>query len=253
MSNHLHVVLGIRPDVAESWTDDEVAERWIRLFPSIKPGRDAQRRETLLSDALALTERRLRLCDLSWFMRCLDEHIARRANAEDGVTGRFWEGRFKCQLLVSEQALAAAMVYVVLNPIRAGIAEGVLDSAHTSVQQRAEDLKVKPGATHESLQPIAGVGTSVLAISSAQYIELVDWSGRQLHPGKRGKINTTQPIALQTLGIQILCWEGQVKGVGCGYWRVIGSAQELIDKAKTLGQQWFKGLGYARTLYAKAG
>ena len=43
-----------------------------------------------------------------------------------------------------------------------------------------------------------------------------------------------------------------VLGVGCGYWRVIGSAQDLIDKAKALGQQWFKGLGYARTLFAKA-
>ena len=33
-----------------------------------------------------------RLGDLSWYMR---EYIARRANAEDGCTGRFWEARFK--------------------------------------------------------------------------------------------------------------------------------------------------------------
>ena len=29
-------------------------------------------------------------------------------------------------------------------------------------------------------------------------------------------------------------------------------AQELIDKAKELGQKWFKGLGYARSLATKA-
>jgi REP element-mobilizing transposase RayT len=93
MSNHLHVVLELRPDAADGWTAEEVADRWIRPFPSAREGRDEQRREILLSDPEALAERRLRLMDLSWFMCCLDEHIARLANAEDDVTGRFWEGR----------------------------------------------------------------------------------------------------------------------------------------------------------------
>jgi hypothetical protein len=36
---------------------------------------------------------------LSWFMRCLSEPIATRANSEDQVTGRFWAGRFRCHYL----------------------------------------------------------------------------------------------------------------------------------------------------------
>ena len=40
---------------------------------------------------------RTRLHNLSWFMRTLDEQVARLANAEDGVKGRCWEGRFKSQ------------------------------------------------------------------------------------------------------------------------------------------------------------
>ena len=40
---------------------------------------------------------RTRLQDLSWFMRVLNDSIARRANAEDGMTGRFRGGRFRSQ------------------------------------------------------------------------------------------------------------------------------------------------------------
>jgi REP element-mobilizing transposase RayT len=252
MSNHLHVVLELRPDAAGQWTAADVADRWVRLFPSARAGRDEQRRETLLSDPEALAERRLRLTDLSWFMRCLDEHIARKANDEDDVTGRFWEGRFKCQVLESEQALAAAMVCVDLNPVRAGIAEGILDSRHTSVKRRAEDIRAGRADPNESLKPIAGIGQSVLALTNAQYIELVDWSGRQMYPGKRGKIEASEPHALAKIGIATQRWEHDVRGVGKGYWRVVGTAQELIDRAIALGQQWLKGIGYARSLVAKA-
>jgi hypothetical protein len=61
-------------------------------------------------------EYRSRLHDLSWLMRTLNEHIARKANAEDGVTRRFWTGHFKSQALLDEKALLAAMAYVDLNP-----------------------------------------------------------------------------------------------------------------------------------------
>jgi hypothetical protein len=155
-------------------------------------------------------------------------------------------------VLESEQALAAAMVYVDLNPVRAGMAEGVLDSRHTSVKQRAEAIqagRVEPSAT---LQPIAGIGQSVLGLTNAQYVELVDWSGRQMYPGKRGKIEASEPSALAKLGVPTRRREHDVKGVGNGYWRVVGSAQELIDKAIALGQQWLKGIGYARSPVAKA-
>jgi hypothetical protein len=33
MSNHLHVILRIRPDVVALWSDQEVARRWLALFP----------------------------------------------------------------------------------------------------------------------------------------------------------------------------------------------------------------------------
>jgi hypothetical protein len=72
-------------------------------------------------------------------MRCLAEPIARRGNKDDKVTGRFWEGRFRAQLLPYETALAACMAYVDLNPIRAGIAATPETSQFTSVKERFED------------------------------------------------------------------------------------------------------------------
>ena len=119
MSNHFHVVVRIDAERAAAWTTDEVLERWTALFSGpllvqryLEEGRSGlSAGDALAVDQLAATYR-ARLADLSWFMRTLNEGIARQANAEDGVKGRFWEGRFKSQALLDEQALIAALAYV---------------------------------------------------------------------------------------------------------------------------------------------
>jgi REP element-mobilizing transposase RayT len=145
MSNHLHVVARTRPDVVKAWSDDEVALRWWRLFPQRRLADHSPAEPTefelnmIRNDATRLSEKRKRLSDVSWFMRCLAEPIARQGNKEDKVTGRFWEGRFRAQPLLDEAAIAACMVYVDLNPIRAGIAATPETSDFTSVKERIAD------------------------------------------------------------------------------------------------------------------
>ena len=142
MANHYHLLLRTRPDIAAFWSDLEVATRWLTLFPrnramSRTPAVPDQNSIRALADCperIALL--RQRLSSLSWFMAQMNEFIARAANKEDKVKGRFWEGRFKCQALLDETATASCMVYVDLNPIRAALADTPEESEFTSIQER---------------------------------------------------------------------------------------------------------------------
>jgi len=143
MSNHMHQILRNRPDIVAAWSDQEVAIRWLKVFP----GRRLEEHlaeptqsdvKMLCSDPVRLAEIRSRLSDISWFMRALAEPIARMANRQDDCTGRFWEGRFKAQRIVDEAGLLACSMYVDLNPVRAAIAENPDSSVHTSAYDRIE-------------------------------------------------------------------------------------------------------------------
>ncbi|MEM9646187.1 MAG: hypothetical protein AAF989_14450, partial [Planctomycetota bacterium] len=103
-----------------------------------------------------LAEVRRRLSDISWFMRALAEPIARLANLQDECTGRFWEGRFKCQRIVDDAGLLACSMYVDLNPVRAAMAESPEDSPHTSAYDRIEAAKGKTIASAAfDLKPVS--------------------------------------------------------------------------------------------------
>ncbi|MBF0527962.1 MAG: transposase [Deltaproteobacteria bacterium] len=288
MSNHLHVVLRTRPDLVESWPAEETVWRWSRVFPGGKKkseSPDGQSSEIATSIALAperLSELRTRLSSVSWFMRCLNETIAREANKEDGCKGRFWEGRFKCQALLDEAAVLTCMAYVDLNPIRAGLADRPEHSEYTSVLDRIQSREMRqdcwqakdPAANHPDLtsdSPVdrqaallpdhwlcplddkKSVDTSgILPLSTDQYLDLVDWTGRQMRLDKPGAIPDRLSPILVRLSVEPSRWVDTVQGYGRRFHRVAGRAASILALAKRIGQRWFGGLNAGRAAFSEA-
>jgi REP element-mobilizing transposase RayT len=254
MSNHVHVVVRIDPGAAATWSEEEVAARWIRLFPAtvngdVDPEACRLKEQTLLGNAERMAACRHRLGSLSWFMRSLNEPIARRANQEDACTGRFWEGRYKCQALLDEAAVLSCMNYVDLNPIRAGIAENLESSAHTSAVKRIAAIQSNADVASQSLAAInASLSPEFLPITTQDYFDLIDWTARLTRPDRRGHIEATEPPILRKLGLTERQWHQQMLGTEKNYWRAIGTAQSLIEKAAAIGQSWLKGVGSAQRL-----
>ena len=214
MSNHYHVVLHVDRDRGCSWSRDEIIHRWLCLYKG-DPLVHCHRRGELRSEAefrqldLIVETWRERLTSISWFMRCLNEYIARRANKEDDCTGRFWEGRFKSQALLDEAALLSCMTYVDLNPVRAGISETLDGSEFTSIQARIRGTAMECPSL--GLMPLrAGLERSgepaVLPIGLRDYIELVDWTGRISRADKAGFIPPEAPSALSDLNLTKAQW-----------------------------------------------
>jgi hypothetical protein len=309
---------------------------------------------------------------VSWFMRCLAEPIARRANKEDQCSGRFWEGRFKCQPLLDEAALAACSVYVDLNPIRAGIANTPESSEFTSAHERihsAEPRAVPPmkgrkpsregrengrergsserpqrdadgggrdpsrdasnasrGATNPSRGVMAGrtspasgprdgwlspvelnerggglvvgakYGAAAMPSSSGaepsakgertksytrrdagrtsrpgeqrttsdgrrashlgflpmterQYLELLDWTGRQVRRDKRGAIPADLAPIFDRLQLSRETWVETVQHFGRWFRRAAGRPASLAAEATRRGRRWLAGISHSREAF----
>lgn len=235
MSNHYHLVLYLNTDQQAAWTDDEVVRRWKRLhrLPEWLETADEQRQ----SAAIRLW--RERLGSISWFMKSVNEPLARLANQEDGCKGRFWEGRFKSQALLDEAAVLKCMAYVDLNPIRANMAATPEESSHTSIQARIE-------GRDDALARLAGEQRVVefsLPITRADYLTLVDYTGRQFRADKRGQIDAELPPIVERLQRSSRrTWLNEMSHLTRHYFRAIGNLISLAEYRDYLGQNRLKGL-----------
>ena len=268
MSNHYHLVLYINKKEIDSLSDQEVIVRWRKIYKGpdiiqrfIAGEELTKEHHELIAEIVAKWRERLE--DISWFMRALNEPIARQANFEDNCTGHFWEGRFKSQALLDEQALLTCMAYVELNPIRAMMADTPEASEFTSIKQRIDEDQIKrePNNLQESdnrpknpfLKEFVAEGRPLadqIPYLYREYLELVDWSGRAIREDKRGAIESRLPPKLVRLGIDGEQWHKamQPKGAHQFSW-AIGKCDVMREHAKKLAIKWIKGIGISSKLF----
>jgi REP element-mobilizing transposase RayT len=216
MSNHYHLVLHIDKARSDSWSMEDVIGRWLQLYRGPAVVQRFACGEPLADGELAVVQGladtwRDRLCSISWFMSCLNYYIALHANREDGCTGHFWEGRFISQALLDDAALLSGMAYVDLNPVRAGIADGLEDADYTSIQTRIRELQNQPDEGKPGLMPFADNARDehpvmVLPCALQDYLELVDWTGRVQRSDKKGFIDYRTPKILTSLRLSPAQW-----------------------------------------------
>ena len=245
LDNHLHLVLRNRPEIVEQWDDLELAKRWWMLCPERK-NEDGSATEPTAAELAYFKQDadklRERISNISWFMRLLCQPIARRANREDDVDGRFFAKRFDCKRLESVADLLACSLYVDLNVVHAGIANTPEESAFTSAFDRTrsrwwvaqgqldapvcESLDDKAEAdawlapvfldeaaeAFESIDeasaanPIGAARASnkgFLPITCQQYLELLDHVGRMIRTDKHGHIPHDLPAILDRLNVGV--------------------------------------------------
>lgn len=228
LSNHFHIVVHVnQPDCLEA-SPQSIVQRWHSIFSGTEAsqkfinGQSLEPHERLQLDVLIDTWRN-RLYSISWFMKVLNENIARQANKEDECTGHFWEARFKSQALLDEKAVLSCMAYVDLNPVRAGTASTPEQSDHTSIKlrieywrkaaekqitgtQRDSDDELQP----KSLMPFVGNPRQPMPpgipFNLVDYIELLDWTGRAIRDDRKGAIPDELPPALNRLAISPEHW-----------------------------------------------
>jgi hypothetical protein len=276
LANHLHLIVRSRPDVAEHWSDQDVARRWLKICRLIhSPDGQTIRPVTEQDVAAQLAEPdraqvlRERLSSVSYFMKALCEHVARRANGVEGISGSFWESRFKCRHLAHEAAILVCGVYVDLNQIRAGEALTPEESTHTSAHDRIQGRLERRANCGDAASAAcsdgwlceftadgracayrgADVSTSgrrasdqgLLPIQLDEYLELLDWTGRAVVEGKRGAIPVHLAPILDRLAVNGQMWLELVSRFEECFSHVVGQAEQLVQLAARAGRRWFHG------------
>lgn len=231
LDSSFDLIVRNRPDLVATWSDREVAERWLRLHRwevTLRPEPSWEAVQALVENEPKLRKIRQRMSSISWFMAYLKEPLARRFNLEDGVDGHFWAERFGGFRLRDEVSLLACSSYVALNPVLAEEAERVETSEFSSWTLRSADEDA-PDATRSRsgwLAPLTVGGDGIRGAEAGRrpaddgFLRLA-WGGyrdvvleleeRELAERAGRERADRLPAPLIALGITSAAWEAAVR------------------------------------------
>jgi hypothetical protein len=89
-----------------------------------------------------------------------------------------------------------------------------------------------------------------LPLKLEQYLELLDWTGRQTRPDKRGQIPAELLPILQRLRLSTETWVETVLNFGRWFHLAAGRADSLAAEAARRGRRWLQGVSHSRAAFA---
>ena len=89
-----------------------------------------------------------------------------------------------------------------------------------------------------------------LTMSLADYLRLLDWTGRQLRRDKRGAIPADVSGILECLQISEAGWIDFVHDFGRLFRRAAGRPASLACEAQRCSRRWLQGISHSRNLFA---
>ena len=270
MSNHLHLLLVTLPQLAASWSSEEVIRRACHVFEytfrrkGVKNCSPTEEQlERLASDENLVETMRNRLRDPSWLMRQLLWRLSWESNREDDVEGHFVDGRFDLRLVVDDIGLVMSNLYIDLNQTAAMEVDRPELSLHTSAGLRiagkllrdegrmtdaaAVDGHLAPISKHGDGQayPVAGSANArrvrdsgFVDLSLESYLTMLDSWGRQKRDGKRGQIPAELPPILDRLGTCVEYLQYALENFNEMFTFGIGSAESLRQMSDKLEGRW---------------
>jgi len=242
----------LRPDIARAaaFSEEAVLRRYgkvsSRVAAEARAGSAADRKRQV-------AELRGRLTDISWMMRIINEMVARAANKEEEISGRFWEGRFKSQELLDGPGLFVATAFVDLSPVRIGERDRAYGGASTSFDQRRVEASGKKCPwTSVPLVPFGAEpnrrGKAGFSIRFEGYAEILAWTSKALRARQGAALRSNPPAALAKAGVRPAAWLETMTSNGLRA-TAVGTPAAVAARAEEMGKAWLSGTALAARLF----
>ena len=89
----------------------------------------------------------------------------------------------------------------------------------------------------------------LLSMKLDEYLQLLDWSGRELRANKRGAIPANLAPILKRLGIEADELLDTLESFPQLFRRLVGRSEQMVERAQEAGLRWMHGVRHAANIF----